>query len=84
VAYALWFRGIERLPVARVSVLGLLSPVVATAAGFAVLHQSLTAAQLAGAALVLLAVWTGQRPPRVARAAVVEAAPTAPLLARSS
>ena len=60
-AYALWFRGIERLPVAQVSVLGLLSPIVATAAGFVVLGQTLTAAQLGGAALVLTAVWRGQR-----------------------
>jgi probable blue pigment (indigoidine) exporter len=69
VAYVLWFRGVEHLPVARVSVLGLLSPVVATAAGFVVLDQSLTAVQLVGAATVLAAVWTGQRQP----------APVAPL-----
>jgi probable blue pigment (indigoidine) exporter len=61
VAYALWFRGIEHLPVARASVLGLLSPLVATLAGWAVLHQRLTPAQLAGAALVLGAVVVGQR-----------------------
>jgi probable blue pigment (indigoidine) exporter len=63
VAYALWFRGIERLPVAQVSVLGLLSPIVATVAGFVVLGQTLTPTQLAGAALVLAAVWRGQRSP---------------------
>jgi probable blue pigment (indigoidine) exporter len=68
VAYALWFRGIERLPVARVSVLGLLSPVVATATGWLVLHQALTPAQVTGAGLVLLAVWSGQRVPAPAPA----------------
>jgi probable blue pigment (indigoidine) exporter len=62
VAYALWFRGIERLPVARISVLGLLSPLVATFAGWLLLDQALTAAQLLGAALVLGAVTLGQRP----------------------
>ena len=59
-AYTLWFRGIERLPVARVSLLGLLSPVVATVTGWLVLEQRLTPVQLAGAALVLGALWLGQ------------------------
>lgn len=61
-AFLLWFRGVERLPVAQISLLVLLSPVVATGAGWLVLGQRLTAAQLAGAALVLTAVWLGQRP----------------------
>ena len=61
VAYTLWFRGIERLPVARVSVLALLSPVVATLAGWVVLHQALTTTQLVGVVLVLAAVTIGQR-----------------------
>jgi len=64
VAYSLWFRGIERLPVARVSLLGLLSPVVATSAGWLVLGQTLTPVQAVGATLVLGALWLGQRPPR--------------------
>ncbi|MGK2946991.1 MAG: EamA family transporter [Acidimicrobiales bacterium] len=63
VAYALWFRGIASLPVARVSVLGLLSPVVATLAGWLLLEQTLTTTQLIGMALVLAAVTMGQRPP---------------------
>ena len=57
----LWFRGIERLPVARVSLLGLLSPVVATVTGWLVLDQHLTPVQLGGAALVLGALWLGQQ-----------------------
>ncbi len=61
VAYSLWFRGIERLPVARVSLLGLLSPIVATATGWLVLDQRLTPLQLGGAALVLGALWLGQQ-----------------------
>jgi probable blue pigment (indigoidine) exporter len=61
VAYSLWFRGIERLPVARVSLLGLLSPVVATVVGWLVLQQGMTGTQLAGAGMVLGALWLGQR-----------------------
>jgi probable blue pigment (indigoidine) exporter len=51
-AYLLWFRGIERLPVSHLSFLGLLSPLVATVLGWAVLSQSLTAGQLTGAGLI--------------------------------
>ena len=60
VAYALWFRGIERLPVARVTLLSLLAPVVAASLGWAVLDQRLGPAQLLGMAVVVIAVWTGQ------------------------
>lgn len=55
-AYANWFQGIKQLPVAVVSFLGLLSPLVATIAGWAILDQNLTAIQIAGAVLVLAAV----------------------------
>lgn len=61
VAYSLWFRGIERIPVSQASLLGLFSPVVATAAGWLIAHQTLTVPQVVGAALVLGAVWIGQR-----------------------
>lgn len=64
VAYALWFRGIERLPVARVSLLGLVAPVVATFAGLIVLDQTFTLAQLVGIVAVLSALWIGQRVPK--------------------
>jgi len=67
-AYALWFRGIGELPVVAVSFLVLLSPIVATTIGWAVLGQSLTAMQTVGFALTLLAVLAAQipRPQRVA------------------
>ncbi|MEO6651397.1 MAG: EamA family transporter [Ilumatobacteraceae bacterium] len=55
-AYANWFAGIQRLPINIVSFLGLLSPLVATIAGWAILDETLTTTQLAGAALVLAAV----------------------------
>lgn len=67
-AYALWFRGIGELPVVAVSFLGLLSPIVATTIGWAVLGQSLTAMQTVGFTLALLAVLAAQisRPHKVA------------------
>jgi probable blue pigment (indigoidine) exporter len=58
--YALWFRGIQRLPTAAVSILGLLSPLVATLLGYFILQQSLTVVQFLGAVLVLGSVWMGQ------------------------
>jgi probable blue pigment (indigoidine) exporter len=63
-AYALWFRGLRALPATDVTFLGLLSPVVATAAGWAVAGQALTTGQLVGAAVVLAALAAGQTPPR--------------------
>lgn len=60
-SYALWFRGVGRMPSSAVAALGLLSPVSATVLGFLVLGQALTALQTAGALLVLGSVWLGQR-----------------------
>jgi probable blue pigment (indigoidine) exporter len=62
IAYLLWFRGIAKLPVSQVSLLGLASPIVATLSGWIVLHQTLSRTQLLGAALVFTALWYGQRP----------------------
>jgi probable blue pigment (indigoidine) exporter len=61
VAYVLWFRGIARLPVANVTLLGLLSPVVAVTVGYLVLDQRLGALQITGVVVVLGALWLGQR-----------------------
>ncbi len=60
IAYSLWFRGIQRLPVAQVSLLGLLSPAMAATLGWIVLGQSLSSGQLVGMTLILTAVWIGQ------------------------
>lgn len=60
VAYSLWFRGVQSLPVAQVSILGLLSPLVAALVGWALLEQTLSPGQLVGAALILGAVGLGQ------------------------
>ena len=65
-AYALWFRGIPRLPASAVAFLTLLSPCVATAIGWLALDQSLTAVQLLGAVVVGGSVIAGQRVSRPA------------------
>ena len=66
-AYALWFRGVESLPVQQVSLLGLCSPLVATAVGWLLLDQSLAPDQVAGAAFVLAALRIGQSRTRLNR-----------------
>jgi probable blue pigment (indigoidine) exporter len=66
-AYVLWFRGIDRLPVSALTFLGLLSPLVATSLGWLVLGQRLSPVQLAGMSLIVTAVALPQfglrRPP---------------------
>jgi probable blue pigment (indigoidine) exporter len=59
-AYMLWFRGIERLSPTTVSLLTLSNPLTATLAGLVVLGQTLTPAQVAGLAVALTALVTGQ------------------------
>jgi probable blue pigment (indigoidine) exporter len=78
IAYALWFRGLERLPVSQLSFLALISPLVATAIGWTVLDQSLSVGQLAGAALIAATVAATQRG-QVARRGAVLAPPAAVL-----
>jgi len=77
VAYTLWFRGIERLPVSSLSFLGLLSPLTATVLGWVVLDQSLTVGQLGGATLIATTVIgtqiAGTRVPR--RSAITQMSP---------
>jgi probable blue pigment (indigoidine) exporter len=63
-AYTLWFAGIRVLPVTATALLGLLSPLVAAAAGALLLGQTLTTPQLAGFALALAALVAGQLTPR--------------------
>ena len=59
-AYALWFRGIERLPASATSFLSLMSPLSASVLGIVVLGQAYTTWQGAGVALVIAAVLLGQ------------------------
>ncbi|WP_082097356.1 EamA family transporter [Demequina silvatica] len=58
-AYLAWFSGVLRLPASRVSLLSFLTPLTAGALGWAVLGQSLAPLQLAGGALILVAVGAG-------------------------
>ena len=60
-AYALWFRGINRLSPAAASYLGLLSPVVATLIGYIFLQETFTPVQMLGIAVVLASVFVGQQ-----------------------
>jgi probable blue pigment (indigoidine) exporter len=68
-AYAVWFRGVERLPALAVSFLSFASPVAATLLGWFVLDQRLSAMQVLGALTVVGAVVLAQprrtRTPRV-------------------
>ena len=60
VAYAIWFRGIERLPALAVSFLGFASPLAATVLGYLFLEQSLSPLQAVGAVAVIVAVVMAQ------------------------
>lgn len=64
-AYTLWFRGIHLLPASTTAILGLLSPLVATLAGWALFHQTLTPGQLIGATIILgILILSTLRPPQ--------------------
>lgn len=60
ITYIIWFWGLRRLQPSAVSLLGLLSPIMATILGYLVLGQSLTALQVVGGILVLWSIWAGQ------------------------
>ncbi|MGP5638332.1 EamA family transporter [Brachybacterium tyrofermentans] len=63
-AYALWFRGLGRMPAGSAAFLPVLSPLVAAVLGYLVLGEQLTAVQLGGFALALIAVVAAQRTSR--------------------
>lgn len=65
--YILWFRGISRIEPGAVAALGFLSPLSAVLIGWALLGQALTPIQIAGAGVVLAAIWLGQRAGRIDR-----------------
>lgn len=70
IAYALWFSGIQKLPVIAPGLLALLSPVVATLLGTLVAGESFTPVQAIGFGTALLALIGGQffaRPARTAQ-----------------
>ena len=57
VAYALWFRGLGRLPVAAAASLGLLRPLTAVLLGWVLLGQSITGVAGVGLVIVLASVF---------------------------
>jgi len=59
-AYALWFRGVARLPTVAVASLGLLSPLAAVVLGWVLLGQSITGTALLGLVIVLVSVFAVQ------------------------
>ncbi|WP_136056584.1 EamA family transporter [Microbacterium sp. K24] len=60
IAYTLWFRGIQQLPVIAPGLLALLSPVVATALGTLVAGEAFTPVQAIGFVITLAALVSGQ------------------------
>lgn len=60
VAFAAWFAGLRHLGAATVGLVGLLNPVTGVLLGTGVAGEALTAAQVAGIALVLAGVLAGQ------------------------
>ncbi|WP_203181698.1 EamA family transporter [Streptomyces pratensis] len=79
-AYAVWFRGVERLPALTVSVLGFASPLAAMVLGYLVLDETLSPAQLAGALTVVVAVILAR--PRTAKGREPSDRPPPPRRAR--
>ncbi|MFG2814815.1 EamA family transporter [Streptomyces sp. NPDC048410] len=71
--YALWFRGLARLPALAASFLSFASPLCATALGYLFLGQGLRPLQLVGAAAVVGAVVLAQ--PRGRAVSVTRPAP---------
>jgi probable blue pigment (indigoidine) exporter len=62
-AYALWFAGIQRLPVTATALLGLTSPLVAATLGAVLAREFLSPMQLLGFAVCLTAMLAGQLAP---------------------
>lgn len=60
IAYTLWFRGIQQLPVIAPGLLALLSPIVATTLGTLVAGEAFTPVQAIGFAITLAALVSGQ------------------------
>lgn len=84
VAYAVWFRGVERLSALAVSFLSFASPVTATLLGWFVLDQRLSALQLLGALVVIGAVVLAQpRKPGEPRTPRASGAPPSPATRRA-
>ncbi|MEE1931500.1 EamA family transporter [Streptomyces sp. TRM 70351] len=73
-AYAIWFRGIGRLPALAVSFLAFASPLAATVLGYVFLGEALSPLQVTGALAVVAAVVLAQ--PRAPRRTAAPPPPT--------
>ncbi|MGW2525150.1 EamA family transporter [Streptomyces sp. NPDC001617] len=76
ISYALWFRGIEKLPALAVSFLALGSPIVATILGIAFEDETFSALQMVGILVILIAVVLAQPRPAKPRTTTAENPPT--------
>ncbi|WP_010385292.1 EamA family transporter [Pseudoalteromonas rubra] len=61
VAYVLWFKAIEKLPVVTVSFISFASPLSATLLGYFILGEVLTFSQILGACVIVLAIAVSQQ-----------------------
>lgn len=59
--YYLWFRGISKLNVAHVSILGVLSPLTAFLLGYIFLNQSINFIQFLGIFIILFSIYVSQK-----------------------
>lgn len=59
-AYLIWFKAIEKLPVVTVSFISFASPISATLLGYFILSQTLTISQALGAIIIVLAIVLSQ------------------------
>jgi len=78
-AYAVWFRGIDKLPALAVSFLSFASPLAATVLGYLVLRQALSPLQIAGAVVVVASVIIAQPQHKRRTAPSPSAQPTQPV-----
>ncbi|MCG7563466.1 MULTISPECIES: EamA family transporter [Pseudoalteromonas] len=61
VAYVLWFKAIEKLPVVTVSFISFASPLSATLLGYFILGEVLTFSQILGAGVIVVAIAVSQQ-----------------------
>ncbi|MCG7537329.1 EamA family transporter [Pseudoalteromonas sp. OOF1S-7] len=61
VAYVVWFKAIEKLPVVTVSFISFASPLSATLLGYLVLGEVLTLSQILGTCVIVLAITISQQ-----------------------
>jgi probable blue pigment (indigoidine) exporter len=59
-AYAMWFRGLQRMEAGTVALIGLLNPVVGTLLGVVLAHEAFGPVQVLGMLLVFVGILSGQ------------------------